>query len=227
MDLDGTSGSQGLILYDYWRSSACYRVRIALNLKKIAYQAVAINLVKNGGDQHGEDYRALNPQGLIPALVHDGEVITQSFAICEYLDSVYPDTPLFPSNALQRSAAVSMAMTIACDIHPLNNLRVQKYLKGKLGAGDEQAVTWMNHWVSQGFSALETRLGESSTGDAFSFGDRPGIVECFLLPQVYNAERFECDMVPFPLIREISARCRQLKAFQDADPSAQPDAPEQ
>ena len=213
-----------VLLYSYWRSSSAYRVRIALNLKGIDYEQKFVHLVKDGGEQNTPGYREVNPLGLVPALVHGGRVVTQSLAILEYLDEKFPANPLLPASTPLRALARSMAMTIAADIHPLNNLRVQQYLKGRLRVSSEDSVTWMNHWVSLGFQALEVQLSTSPDTGWCCIGDEPGLVDCLLVPQVYNAERFNCDMSPFPWIRKIVAHCRALPAFQAAEPSAQPDA---
>ena len=214
-----------LTLYDYWRSSASYRVRICLHLKGLPFEQRAINLVHDGGEQHKDVYRQLNPQGLVPALVHGGHVVTQSLAICEYLDDVFPDPPLLPVDPYFKAEARAMALSIACDIHPLNNLRVQQYLKGELEVSGHDVVAWMNHWVGVGFSALETRLSASGKTGLYCVGDEPGLVDSFLIPQVYNAERFNCDMSRFPLISRIIRHCKNLPAFAAAAPANQPDAP--
>ena len=214
-----------LVLYDYWRSSASYRVRICLHLKGLAFEQHAVNLVHEGGEQHRDDYRRLNPQGLVPALVHGDRVLTQSMAICEYLDEQFPGAPLLPSDPYLKSVARAMAFSIACDIHPLNNLRVQQYLKGRLNVSGAQTITWMNHWVKIGFKALEKQLATSPHTGLCCIGDAPGLADCCLLPQIYNAERFDSDLSAFPLIRAIAEHCRALPAFELADPANQPDAP--
>jgi maleylacetoacetate isomerase len=214
-----------LILYDYWRSSAAYRVRIALHLKGLGFEQRAINLVRDGGEQHGADYRRLNPQGLVPALIHQGHVLTQSMAICEYLDEVFPAVPLLPTSVVNRARVRALALMVACDIHPINNLRVQQRLRQMLGAGEDAVVDWMNHWMSVGFAALEQRLQAEFPGAAYCASDSPGLADCFLVPQVYNAERYHCDLGAYPRIREITARCREHPAFVAAAPSSQPDAP--
>ena len=204
-----------LTLYSYWRSSAAYRVRIALNLKGLSYQTIPVHLVKNGGEQLSDAYRAINPQGLVPVLLHQGQVLTQSMAICEYLDECFEQYPLLPADSLARARVRSLALQVACEIHPINNLRVQKYLKGQCGDALD-TVEWMTHWMTEGFSAIEQQLENNA--------DRPGLFECFLVPQVYNAERYGTDMSVFPVIRQIVAQCRELPAFSDAAPENQPDA---
>lgn len=214
-----------LILYDYWRSSASYRVRISLHIKGLQFEQRAVNLVREGGEQNTDVYRRLNPQGLVPALVHGDRVFTQSLAICEYLDETFPQPPLLPGDPQLKALARAMALSIACDIHPLNNLRVQQYLKGKLSISTEQVRAWMNHWVYMGFAALESHLAGSGATGSCCIGDEPGLADCFLVPQVYNAERFNCDLSSFPTISRIVEYCRGLQAFSAAAPAGQPDAP--
>ena len=204
-----------LTLYSYWRSSAAYRVRIALNLKGLSYQTIPVHLINNGGEQLSDAYRAINPQGLVPVLLHQGHVLTQSMAICEYLDECFEQYPLLPADSLARAQVRSLALQVACEIHPINNLRVQKYLKDQCGDALD-TIEWMTHWMTEGFSAIEQQLENSA--------DRPGLFECFLVPQVYNAERYGTDMSVFPVIRQIVAQCRELPAFSDAAPENQPDA---
>lgn len=215
----------GLVLYDYWRSSAAYRVRIALNLKGLDYEQRSVNLVRDGGEQHHAAYREINPQGLVPALVHDGRAMTQSLAICEWLDEAYPAPPLLPIAPADRVRVRSLALAVACDIHPLNNLRVQQYLKAELGADDGAALEWMMHWMRVGFAAFEAGLAAGRPSGSCCWGNEPGLADCCLIPQVYNADRFGCDMTPYPAIREIVAHCRALPAFERAAPERQADAP--
>ena len=213
----------GLKLYSYWRSSAAYRVRIALNLKGLAYETIAVNLIDQGGEHLQEPYRLINPQALVPVLSDDGNVITQSMAICEYLDERYRGYPLLPEEALKRARVRSLVLQVACDIHPLNNLRVQKFLKNQC---DENIDTthWMLHWMNEGFAAIEKQLAEQSDGNLVSLPAEPGLFECFLIPQVYNAERYGADMTRFPLIGRIVTECRKQAAFVNAAPENQPDA---
>ena len=214
-----------LTLYSYWRSSAAYRVRIALNLKGLAYQQVPVHLVKDGGQQHSADYLALNPQGLLPLLVdagNGGVRIAQSLAILEYLDEVFPVPALLPTDPVQRAQVRALALHIACDIHPLNNLRVLQYLSGELGASDEAKNAWYRHWVDKGLAAVEQGL--AVFGGRLSLGERPGYLEACLIPQLYNARRFDCDLSGYPRILAIAARCEALDAFKNAAPEVQPDA---
>jgi len=212
-----------LKLYSYWRSSAAYRVRIALNLKGLSFETIPVHLVRQGGEQLGEAYRSINPQGLVPVLLHEGHVLTQSMAICEYLDEVFEQYPLLPADPLERARVRSLALQIACEIHPINNLRVQKHLKNQYG-DDVDTVAWMSHWMSEGFAAIEQQLTDRGENNSGYFGDRPGLFECFLVPQVYNAERYGTDMSAFPMICDIVIQCRKLPAFNDAAPENQPDA---
>lgn len=210
-------------LYSYWRSSAAYRVRIALNLKGLHFSTIPVHLVRNGGEQHAGSYRQVNPQGLVPVLEHDGHVLTQSMAICEYLDERFQSYPLLPSDPFERARIRSLALQIACDIHPLNNLRVQQFLKNQCGDTIDM-VTWMRHWMTEGFAAIERNISNRPAGQPGDFGDKPGLFECFLIPQVYNALRIDTDMSWFPVINTIVARCQVLPAFIEAAPDNQPDA---
>ena len=214
-----------IVLYDYWRSSAAYRIRIALNLKGLAYEQIPVNLAPAGSEQHGARYLGVNPQGLVPALVHEGRVITQSLAICEYLDEAFPGPALRPGDPVERARVNAMALLVACDIHPINNLRVQQYLKSELEVPEPEVVSWMNHWITAGFTALERMLADDPATGLCCHGDEPGLADCCLIPQVYNAERFECDLSGFPVIGRIVEHCRALPAFADAVPERQPDAP--
>jgi len=211
-----------LKLYSYWRSSAAYRVRIALHLKGLGFTTIPVHLVLNGGEQHTGTYRRVNPQGLVPVLEHDGHVLTQSMAICEYLDECFKPYPLLPADPIGRARVRSLALQVACEIHPLNNLRVQKYLKGQCG-GAVDPVVWMQHWMSEGFTAIERQINDRNLNQSAHYDGLPGLFECFLVPQVYNAERYGTDMSEFPAINDIVARCRELPAFIKAEPENQPD----
>lgn len=209
-----------LTLHTYWRSGAAWRVRIALALKGLAHEQVAHDL--RTGEQWQGDYRALNPQGLVPALDIGSAVLTQSLAIIEWLEETFPTPALLPADALGRARVRAMAQVIACDIHPLNNLRVLQSLRGDLAADEVAVSAWIARWIGAGFAALETMLAEH--GGTFSFGDAPGLVECCLVPQVYSARRFDVDLTPYPHILDIDARCAELAAFRQAAPDSQPDA---
>lgn len=211
-------------LYTYFRSSAAYRVRIALELKGLAWEAVPVHLVRGGGEQHQAAYLRLNPAGLVPALEDDGRILTQSLAIIEYLDETHPAPPLLPADAAGRARVRAIAQAIACDIHPLNNLRVLQYLKREFGIGDAQRDAWYRHWVGVGLAAVEAMLaGDARTG-AFCHGDAPTLADCCVVPQVFNARRFDCDLSALPTVTRIAERCEALEAFRLAAPEHQPDA---
>jgi maleylpyruvate isomerase len=211
-------------LYTYFRSSAAYRVRIALNLKALAYDALPVHLLRNGGEQLTDAYRAVNPSMLLPTLQDDGVVIGQSLAIIEYLEETQPQTPLLPSDAAGRARVRSLALTVAADTHPLGNLRVLKYLKGQLGVSEEVKLEWQQHWLRTGMATLEAQLnGDTHTG-RFCHADAPTLADCCLVPQVFAAQRFAVDLTPYPTIMRIHANCAALPAFQQAHPSQQPDA---
>ncbi len=212
-----------IVLYSYFRSSAAFRVRIALNIKAIDYQIQPIHLAKDGGQQHQPEYLKLNPQGLVPAIQINDQSISQSSAIIEYLEETYPSPAMLPDSAIDRAYVRSLAQMIACDIHPLNNLRVLEYLQKKLDVNDAKQI-WYHHWIQKGFTAFEQRLREKDNNGLFSFGYTPGIADVFLIPQVYNALRFNCDMQPYPLIKGIYDNCMQQTAFANAAPENQPDA---
>lgn len=211
-------------LYSYFRSSAAYRVRIALNLKGLAYRTLPVHLLRDGGEQHRPAYRAVNPAGLVPALEDRGHTLTQSLAILEYLEEQYPQTPLLPQGSAERARVRAIAQSIACEIHPLNNLRVLQYLSGTLGLGEEQKNAWYRHWVGEGLGAVERLLADDPRTGAFCHGDRPTLADCCLVPQVFNARRFGCELDAMPTILAIVARCQSLEAFQRAAPEHQPDA---
>ncbi len=210
-------------LFDYFRSSAAYRVRIGLNLKGLAPERAFVHLRR--GAQREDEYLALNPQGLVPSLVTDaGDVLTQSLAILEWLDETYPKPPLLPPDAAGRARVRSLALAIACDIHPLNNTRVQHYLTGTLGVTDAQRDGWTRYWIDMGFEALETRLARDATTGRFCHGDVPTMADICLVPQMTNARRVEFDFAPYPTLLRIEAACAALPAFAAAAPAKQPDA---
>ena len=211
-------------LYTYFRSSAAYRVRIALNLKGLAYDAAPVHLLRNGGEQLSDAYRAVNPAMLVPALEDDGNVIGQSLAIIEYLEETHAATPVLPSDALGRARVRALALTVAADTHPLGNLRVLKYLTGQLGVTEEVKLGWQQHWLRTGLAALEALLANDARTGRFSHGDTPTLADCCLVPQVFGAQRFGVDMSPYPTVMRIHAACGELPAFQQAHPSQQPDA---
>lgn len=211
-----------LTLYDYWRSSAAYRVRIALNVKELPYQSVPINLLK--GEQQGEQYKALNPQGAVPMLVAGDQRITQSLAIIEYLEETHPMPALLPKGAEARAAARAMAMVVACDIHPIINPRVQKYVTDRLGHNEDEKIAWYAHWVSEGLRALETLVKQHGSTGRFCLGDAPTVADLCLIPQMYNARRFNVPVDGFPTLVAIDAHCSALPAFDKARPEKQPDA---
>ncbi|MBX9400143.1 maleylacetoacetate isomerase [Lysobacter sp. BMK333-48F3] len=217
--------SDQLRLYSYWRSSASYRVRIGLNLKGLDYDIVPVHLVRDGGEQHRPDYRALNPQGLVPMLEHGGRHMSQSLAILEYLDEVWPQARLLPQDPGQRQWVRSIAQTIACEIHPLNNLRVLQYLDGTWNVPQPERDEWVKHWIHDGFAVLETMLGARPVETAFCAGDAPGLADCCLVPQMYNARRFGVALEPFPTLQRIEQACLALPAFEAARPENQPDRP--
>lgn len=213
-----------MLLYSYWRSSAAYRVRIGLNLKGLSYRQQAVHLVREGGEQRQAAYRALNPQALVPSLVHGEVVLTQSLAILEYLDEIQPAPPLLPPDATGRARVRALAQLVACDIHPLNNLRVGQYLKAEYALEQGAVEDWMRHWMREGFAAMEAMLAASRQTGAFCHGDTPSLADCCLIPQLYNAHRFGLDMTPFPTLSAIEARALALPAFDAARPENQPDA---
>ena len=213
-------------LYGYWRSSAAYRVRIALNLKQLSAEQVSVHLVNNGGEQHSPAYHQLNPQHLVPTLVDDGiegELnLSQSLAIIEYLEEKYPKEALLPSNIEHRAIVRGMAQAIACEIHPLDNLRVLQYLVKDMGVSDADKMRWYQHWITVGFTALEAQLSQYS--GHYCFGDTSSLADICLVPQVYNAKRFNVPLDAFPNIVRINNACNQLAAFADAAPEQQHDA---
>lgn len=210
-----------VILHGFWRSGTTYRTRIALNLKRVEYKIKPINL--RAGEHSQDLYRALQPQGLVPVLEVDGKVLIQSPAIIEWLEETYPDPALLPRTSLARSVVRAMAAAVGCDIHPLNNLRVLQALKADLSASQTQIEAWTHRWITAGFDALELLI--ERYGGKFCFGDTPSVADCYLIPQIYSAERFGIDLNPYASIRRVNASAEQLDAFQRARPEQQPDAP--
>ncbi|WP_442756224.1 maleylacetoacetate isomerase [Methylocystis sp. JAN1] len=210
-----------MILYDYWRSSAAYRVRIALALKGLAVERRFVHLLRDGGEQRSAAYREKNPQGLAPALeLDDGRVLTQSLAIIDYLDAIRPQPPLTPSHAVVAARARAVALIVACEIHPLGNLRVTDYLRRELKLDRESVETWRRHWITAGFEAIEAMIAPAP----FCFTDTPSLADICLAPQVFNAERFGVLLEPYPKIRQVADVCAAHPAFAAAHPSRQPDA---
>jgi len=213
-----------LQLYTYFRSSASYRVRIALHLKGLPFESVPVHLLKDGGAQHAPAYQHINPAKLVPALIDDGHAVTQSLAIMEYLDETHPDQPLMPRDALGRARVRALAQAIACEIHPLNNLRVLQYLEHDLKLDEATRATWYRHWITLGFTAIEAILANNSATGVFCHGDTPGLADCCLIPQIANSRRFQTPLEAFPTILRIEEACLALPAFQNAAPQVQPDA---
>lgn len=212
-----------MTLYGYFRSSTSYRTRIAMNLKGLDYDYIAVNLAQD--EQLKSEFLALNPQGLVPVLQADDLLLFQSPAILEWLEEVYPKNPLLPKDAAGRMQVRALSAMIGCDIHPLNNRRVLQYLRNELSVDEAEVIKWCNRWISEGFAALEKRLVADKTRGKFCYGDSPSFADCYLIPQVSSARRFEVDLNPYPNIVQIDAHCRTLKTFADADPMQQPDAP--
>jgi len=213
-------------LYGYFRSSAAFRVRIALNLKGIDWEPVIVDLRAPASAQHTPQFRALNPQGLIPVLMDGDEVITQSLAIIEYLEETHPQPPLLPRPALQRAQVRSLALAVACDVHPLNNLRVLDYLRSSLGHDEVAVNAWYAHWIAQGLSSLEQQAKRLSSDGRHMFGSAVTLADVCLVPQMANARRFHCDLTPFPTLQGICAHLEAMPPFACAAPQAQPDAPQ-
>lgn len=208
-------------LYNYFRSSASWRVRIGLALKGLGYDYASIHLQKN--EQFGEVYAAKQVSQLVPALaLDDGTWLSQSMAILEYLDEAHPEPPLLPRDVVARAQVRALAQDIACDTHPINNLRVLRYLKSELGQEQDAIDGWYRHWVATGLAVVESKLAQ--TAGQFCFGDAPGLADCLLVPQVYNAQRFDCPMDAYPTVMRINAACLALPAFADTRPEACPDA---
>jgi len=221
---NGERAAQPLVLYGYWRSSASYRVRMALNLKGLDYTQRFIHLVRDGGQQHAAEYRALNPQGQVPTLIHGQRVLTQSPAMLEYLEEIFPEPALLPADPGGRARVRALGAVIACDTHPINNLRTLKYLTGTLGVDEQQKLEWYRHWVTVGLDAFEKMLAESSDTGECCHADSPTLADCYLLPQVYNARRFECDESTWPNICRICTQLERIPTIKRAAPENQPDA---
>jgi maleylacetoacetate isomerase len=208
-------------LFTYFRSSAAFRVRIGLNLKRLAYESTFVHLPK--GEHRLPAYGALNPQGLLPALEDEGRLLTQSLAILEYLEETHPEPPLLPQDPLARARVRSLSLLIACEIHPLNNLRILTHLKNSLGQSEEQVNAWYRHWIADGLAKLEAELKAPATG-RYCHGEAPGMADCCLVPQVFNAQRYKCDLAPYPIVMRMYDACMRLEAFDRAQPSRQADA---
>lgn len=210
-------------LYTFFRGSSPFRVRIALNLKGLAYEAAFVHLGK--GEQRKPEYSAVNPQALVPSLVlEDGQVLTQSLAIIEYLDEVHPQPPLLPSDALGRARVRALSLLVACEIHPLNNARTLAYLRKQMRHSEEEANEWYRHWIADGLAKLEGTLARFPGSGRFCHGDAPTMADCCLVPQVFNAKRYACDTAPYATVMRIFGECMKLDAFDRAQPSKQPDA---
>jgi len=208
-------------LYTYFRSSAAFRVRIALGLKGLAYDPVFVHLAK--GEHRRSEYTAVDPQGLLPTLLVDGAALTQSLAILEYLEETHPQPALLPRDALGRARVRSLSLLVACEIHPLNNLRVLQHLKRQLNQTEEQVNAWYRHWIADGLAKLEAELARGGSG-RYACGDVPTMADCCLVPQVFNAKRYGCELAPYPTVMRVFDACMQLEAFDRAQPSKQPDA---
>ncbi|WP_019025770.1 maleylacetoacetate isomerase [Colwellia piezophila] len=209
-------------LYGYWRSTAAYRVRIALHLKNIPFESISVHLVKNGGEQHSRDYSELNPNHLVPTLVDGDFSLNQSLAIIDYLDQVHVEHALYPKELQSRAKVKALALDIACEVHPLNNLRVQQYLAKSLQVSDQAKQAWVEHWMTIGFKAVEQKL--SLSAGQFCFADTVTVADICLVAQVYNAHRFNVEMIAYPLINQVVDNCNKLPAFIKALPENQPDA---
>jgi len=207
-------------LYDYYRSTASYRVRIALNVKQLTYETCPVHLVNNGGEQHAPEYKKINPQGLVPALELGANEppLTQSLAILEYLEELHPTPALLPTDARGRAEVRSLALLIAADMHPLNNLRVLKQLRMQFNASDDEVSTWYHHWLQLGFDAFEEKLKHLPRDGDFCYGNHLSFADICLVPQVYNANRFEFSLENYPLIQRITEACLKINTFQDAAP---------
>ena len=211
-------------LYNYFRSSASFRVRIALGLKGLPYEYAVVHLTRGGGQQFAPAFRAINPDALIPVLEDDGHALTQSLAIIEYLEETRPQPPLLPKDAPGRARVRSLSLLIACEIHPLNNRRVLQHLKGALGQNEAQVNAWYRYWVADGLAKLEAQLARTPGTGRYCHGDAPTMADCCLVPQIFNAQRFQCDTTAYPATMRVYAECMKLDAFERAQPDRQPDA---
>jgi maleylacetoacetate isomerase len=216
-----------LVLYHYWRSSASYRARIALNLKELDYRITPVHLLEDGGQQHQSDYRAMNPQALVPTLQHNGQAIGQSLAIMEYLEEAFAGPKLLPDQPLARAFIRGLALYMASEGQPLMNLRVLQYLEHQHGFSETDKANWVRHWLAVNFSNIEQQLATNPHGGEFVAGDTPGMAECCLVPHTFAAARFQLDMAPYPTVNRIVSACLPLPAFQNAHPGRQPDTPDE
>ena len=211
-------------LYNYFRSSASFRVRIALNFKGLPYEYAVVHLTKGGGQQFAPEFRAINPDALIPVLDDEGQRLTQSLAIIEYLEETHPEPPLLPTAPLERAYVRAVALGVACEIHPLNNLRVLRYLVRDLKVTDEQKDAWYRHWVEEGLAAIEARLVAEKRCGRYALGNQVTLADVVIVPQIFNAKRFDCRLDHVPTVMRIFEHCMELPAFVDAQPARQPDA---
>jgi len=211
-------------LYNYFRSSASFRVRIALNIKGLPYEYAVVHLTKGGGQQFAPEFRAVNPDALIPVLDDEGQRLTQSLAIIEYLEETHPEPPLLPKTPLERAYVRAVALGIACEIHPLNNLRVLRYLVRDLKVTEDQKNAWYRHWVEQGLASIEARLVAEQKCGRYALGDQVTLADVVIVPQIFNAKRFDCRLDHVPTVMRIFDHCMELPAFVDAQPARQPDA---
>jgi maleylpyruvate isomerase len=207
-----------LKLYDYFRSSAAFRVRIAMNIKQLKYELIPVHLINHGGEQYSEQYQKINPQSLVPSLQDGDRIVTQSLAIIDYLEDVQPTPSLFPSDFYEKALVKSFALAIVADLHPVNNLRVLKYLTNELQVSEDQKNQWYQHWIQLGLAALEKKLEARDSTDTFCFGNKATLADICLVPQMYNARRFNCDLKPYPTLINIDAHCQTLPAFRQAWP---------
>ena len=212
-------------LFSYWRSSAAFRVRIALNLKNLSHEVIPVDLLKQGGEQHLPSFSAKNPQDLVPVLEHGSHVLRQSLAIIEYLEEIHPTPALLPNNPHDRAWVRALSMDIACDIHPLNNLRVMKYLHKELKLSDDQKSSWAKHWLEVGLAGVEKTLSSKPRAGKFCLGDEPGMADVCLIPQIMNAKASGCDLSAYPEIQKVFDECMKLPAFIQASWEAQTDYP--